>query len=758
MQVDPAFRTHRQSARRRRRRSLALRLALIAPVLAMIIGAGLWWLWPATGPGTDGPTATIAATGDMEQQLVQVEPEFDVAPVVQADTFTDLPGDPLILRLSGDEDTARQSRGLPGPDILDIGRVGLPAPDRLTLVREGLHVRQRQLMAALPTSREEFALFQTQRAAPPEDALAPVAGPAPIDPLAMDTAADALPPPAETTLLLRPEHQRIPLSQDMIIDLQLATPMAALLTDNGFSANDAAAIAAQAAVLTGGGDADAPLPAGSVLALRFQPDGDRPRLMQLSLYGPEGWRGSAARGSRGQLVTASDPWLDTDIVALAAGEDDATNGASGQQFRLLDAIYSAAIRAQVPTELVGETIAMMAQVHDLDSVADERDRLTMIFARDHGAGGQLAGQVLYAGVSGPSGDRHCYVVPRDGTTGFRCFAPGARMAQAAGSAANRSLTMPVAGSLRRKFGLQGSDGAAITLPGIEFSAPQGTPVQAAAAGTVMAVGQDRSIGLNVIVDHGAGLVTRYGGLAGTAPGLAAGKAVTAGAPIGAVGVIEGAKDPGLFFQVLQNDVPVDPAPFLTGGQTVMASNAVETLIGRIIRVESAGNARAKNPLSTATGLGQFIESTWLRMMRSYRPDLVAAMSRPQLLELRFDPDMSREMVKRLAQENEAYLRARGHAISSGRLYLAHFLGPEGANRVLSSADGQTIMSVMGAGVVNANPFLARYTVADLKGWADRKMQSAPVDAATPAPVAEAPPSPAVVAFVAAMDALLAQPG
>ena len=68
------------------------------------------------------------------------------------------------------------------------------------------------------------------------------------------------------------------------------------------------------------------------------------------------------------------------------------------------------------------------------------------------------------------------------------------------------------------------------------------------------------------------------------------------------------------------------------------------------------------------------------------------------------------------------------------------------------------MSVMGPGVVNANPFLARYTVADLKAWADRKMQSAPVAAATPAPVAEAPPSPAVTAFVAAMDAMLAQPG
>ncbi len=167
-------------------------------------------------------------------------------------------------------------------------------------------------------------------------------------------------------------------------------------------------------------------------------------------------------------------------------------------------------------------------------------------------------------------------------------------------------------------------------------------------------------------------------------------------------------------------------------------------------VESGGNARARNPLSTASGLGQFIESTWLRMMRTYRPDLVASMSRAELLELRFDAAMSREMVRRLAQENEAYLRARGHEISSGRLYLAHFLGPAGADQALRADPGAMVLSVMGNGVVSANPFLRGYTIADLRNWAERKMGGARGDSGLPT-VIEVPIPPQLQAVIAALD-------
>jgi uncharacterized protein (DUF1684 family) len=82
------------------------------------------------------------------------------------------------------------------------------------------------------------------------------------------------------------------------------------------------------------------------------------------------------------------------------------------------------------------------------------------------------------------------------------------------------------------------------------------------------------------------------------------------------------------------------------------------------------------------------------------------------------------MVRQLARENEAFLRARGHQITSGRLYLAHFLGPAGAHKALSSSRNQTVLAVMGSAVVNANPFLRNKTIGDLQAWSDRKMRGA----------------------------------
>jgi hypothetical protein len=52
-----------------------------------------------------------------------------------------------------------------------------------------------------------------------------------------------------------------------------------------------------------------------------------------------------------------------------------------------------------------------------------------------------------------------------------------------------------------------------------------------------------------------------------------------------------------------------------------AAVAIHAVVERIIGVESHGDPNAKNKRSSATGLGQFLDETWLDMIRAHRPDL-----------------------------------------------------------------------------------------------------------------------------------------
>ena len=171
------------------------------------------------------------------------------------------------------------------------------------------------------------------------------------------------------------------------------------------------------------------------------------------------------------------------------------------------------------------------------------------------------------------------------------------------------------------------------------------------------------------------------------------------------------------------------------------------LVDQIIGVESGGNASARNPRSSASGLGQFIDSTWLSTIRAARPDL-AGKSDEELLTLKTDPQLSREMTQAYADQNGKILSQAGHEATPGNTYLAHFAGPKGAVSVLSADPSAPVSQILGASVVKANPFLANMTAGDLRAWADRKMGGA-----TPGP---APANPAPASPAAPASGLLAQ--
>jgi len=162
-----------------------------------------------------------------------------------------------------------------------------------------------------------------------------------------------------------------------------------------------------------------------------------------------------------------------------------------------------------------------------------------------------------------------------------------------------------------------------------------------------------------------------------------------------------------------------------------ARPAIDAVVERIIGVESNGDPNARNKRSSATGLGQFLDETWLDMIRAHRPDLAKGRSQAEILELRRDAKIAREITARFTERNAEMLRKRGLPVTPGTLYLAHFAGGAGAVAILSAmenADAALVMATADATgrtkrekIIKANPFLERFTVADLRNWAERKM-------------------------------------
>jgi hypothetical protein len=176
------------------------------------------------------------------------------------------------------------------------------------------------------------------------------------------------------------------------------------------------------------------------------------------------------------------------------------------------------------------------------------------------------------------------------------------------------------------------------------------------------------------------------------------------------------------------------------------------LIDQIISVESGGKSNAKNSNSSASGPAQFIDATWLDMLARHRPDLTG--SREELLALKNDPALSREMTAAYAGDNAGILSKSGLPVTPGTQYLAHFAGPQGAVGILNADPTTPAGAILGDRVVKANPFLAGMTAGDLAAWADRKMggKAAPMSMAGPAPAA----APTAITSTA-QDAAMAAP-
>jgi hypothetical protein len=138
--------------------------------------------------------------------------------------------------------------------------------------------------------------------------------------------------------------------------------------------------------------------------------------------------------------------------------------------------------------------------------------------------------------------------------------------------------------------------------------------------------------------------------------------------------------------------------------------------------ESGMNPAAKAGTSSAAGLFQFVEQTWLSTLKQHgskygyaryaeliskgadgRYRVSGDEARRAVMDLRLDPHAASLMAGELTSDHAAYLKGRvGRAPTAGELYAAHFLGPQGSARLI-----EAVQTRPGAAAANIFPDAAR---------------------------------------------------
>lgn len=126
---------------------------------------------------------------------------------------------------------------------------------------------------------------------------------------------------------------------------------------------------------------------------------------------------------------------------------------------------------------------------------------------------------------------------------------------------------------------------------------------------------------------------------------------------------------------------------------------------RTAKRESGGNPAARAQTSSASGLFQFVDQTWLSTLKQHGSkygyaryaDLIqkgqdgrfyvagGQEARKAVMGLKLDPHAASLMAGELTSDHASYLRGRvGRTPTSGELYAAHFLGPQGSARLIEA--------------------------------------------------------------------------
>jgi hypothetical protein len=171
-----------------------------------------------------------------------------------------------------------------------------------------------------------------------------------------------------------------------------------------------------------------------------------------------------------------------------------------------------------------------------------------------------------------------------------------------------------------------------------------------------------------------------------------------------------------------------PAPIFA--QATPASDmTMDIFLDRLMRAESGGRLNARSSTSSALGPFQFIDATFLIVVRRHFAAETATLAPSQILALRTDLAFSRRAAEAFTKDNASLLVGAGIPATFQNLRLAYLLGPGGAIKVLQTDPEMPLPTLLPANVIRANSFMRPLTVSGLIARAAREVSVKPTSVA-----------------------------
>jgi len=324
-----------------------------------------------------------------------------------------------------------------------------------------------------------------------------------------------------------------------------------ILRDLGATADDIKAITAA----LGAKGREGALKEGEKVRVLLSPlPGATPRMQpaRVTLIGDTAVEAVIALSDMGKYVSVDVQSADTPVADNASDQDDD----DGSGVRLYQSIYETALRNQVPRPVVDELIRIYSYDVDFQRKAEPGDSFSVLYSGEDEAGGVDAkNEIVFASltVGGETKKFYRYQSPSDGLVDYY---------DETGKSAKKFLVRkPVAeGIMRSGFGMRNHPilGFVRAHTGVDWAAPNGTPIYASGNGTIEEVGPKNGYGKYIRIRHANGYETAYGHMSAFARNMTVGTHVHQGQIIGYVGSTGLATGPHLHYEILINGRFVDP--------------------------------------------------------------------------------------------------------------------------------------------------------------------------------------------------------